>query len=124
MPRSPAPSLPTHPANAMPSLLKSCSFHCKDTKEELATNLIEHSTCTLDIGSDEESRARERDCRGEENVPPPDDVSQTRISLSSSSVDAAGVESRDVRARARAARIRREVERALQGDLVAEEFWA
>jgi len=103
----------------------------EDTAEELATNLMEHSTCTLDISSDEESRARERDCRGKENVPPPDDVSQTRTSLSSSSVEAAEMEMRDVKARVRAARMKREaeegaieVDRAPLGDLAAEEFWA
>jgi hypothetical protein len=48
----------------------------EDTEEEAATNLIEHSTCTLDITSDEESRAIERDCKSKENVPL-HDVSQT-----------------------------------------------
>jgi anti-sigma28 factor (negative regulator of flagellin synthesis) len=101
----------------------------EDTEVELATNLLEHSTCTLDISSDEESRARKRDCRGKENVPPPDDVSQTRTSLSSSLVNTAEVESRDVKKRARAARMKRkveegaiEVDRAPLGDLVVEEF--
>ncbi|RAL61712.1 hypothetical protein DID88_002780 [Monilinia fructigena] len=54
----------------------------EDTEEELATNLMEHSTCTLDISSDEESLTRLRDERGKENVPPPDDISQTRTSMS------------------------------------------
>ncbi|QSZ33996.1 hypothetical protein DSL72_005576 [Monilinia vaccinii-corymbosi] len=53
----------------------------EDTEEELATNLMEHSTCTLDISSDEESLTRLRDDRGKENVPPLDDISQTRTSL-------------------------------------------
>ncbi|ESZ96244.1 hypothetical protein SBOR_3402 [Sclerotinia borealis F-4128] len=53
----------------------------EDTEEELATNLMEHSTCTLDISSDEESLSRMRDDRGKENVPPLDDISQTRTSL-------------------------------------------
>lgn len=55
----------------------------EDTPEELATNLMEHSTCTLDLSSDEESRVRERDERGKENVPPQDDVSQTRTAVTS-----------------------------------------
>lgn len=42
---------------------------------------MEHSTCTLDISSDEESLTRLRDERGKENVPPLDDISQTRTSL-------------------------------------------
>ncbi|KAB8303643.1 hypothetical protein EYC80_005037 [Monilinia laxa] len=54
----------------------------EDTEEELATNLMEHSTCTLDISSDEESLTRLRDERGKENVPPLDDISQTRTSIS------------------------------------------
>jgi len=38
---------------------------------------MEHGACTLDISSDEESARQERSDRGKENVPPPDDVSQT-----------------------------------------------
>ncbi|UNI19447.1 hypothetical protein JDV02_005629 [Purpureocillium takamizusanense] len=54
----------------------------EDTPEQEMTNLLQHSTCVLDISSDEESArkaTRERDeGRDKENVPPPDDVSQTR----------------------------------------------
>jgi hypothetical protein len=103
----------------------------EDTEEELATNLMEHSTCTLDISSDEESRTRERDCRGKENIPPPDDISQTRTALSSSNVDAAELSMHDIKARIRASRKKRELEegaididRAPLGDLVAEDFYA
>ncbi|KAH8592801.1 hypothetical protein B0O99DRAFT_517061 [Bisporella sp. PMI_857] len=49
----------------------------EDTEEELATNLMEHGACTLDLGSDEEDAIAERADRGKENVPPMDDVSQT-----------------------------------------------
>jgi len=38
---------------------------------------MEHGACTLDISSDEENARQERSDRGKENVPPPDDVSQT-----------------------------------------------
>ncbi|KAI0123433.1 hypothetical protein BJ170DRAFT_599398 [Xylariales sp. AK1849] len=51
----------------------------EDTPEQEMTNLLQHSTCVLDISSDEESetrQARER-VEGKENVPPVDDVSQT-----------------------------------------------
>ncbi|KAI0166930.1 hypothetical protein GGR52DRAFT_80845 [Hypoxylon sp. FL1284] len=51
----------------------------EDTPEQEMTNLLQHSTCVLDISSDEESesrRQRER-AEGKENVPPVDDVSQT-----------------------------------------------
>ncbi|KAH8775971.1 hypothetical protein F5882DRAFT_161952 [Hyaloscypha sp. PMI_1271] len=103
----------------------------EDTEEELATNLMEHSTCTLDISSDEESRARERDCRGKENVPPPDDISQTRTYLSSSSSVEAELSMHEIKARIRASRKKREVDegacdvdRAPLGDLAAEDFYA
>ncbi|KAH7033570.1 uncharacterized protein B0I36DRAFT_373749 [Microdochium trichocladiopsis] len=51
----------------------------EDTAEQEMTNLLQHSTCVLDISSDEETesrRQRER-AEGKENVPPADDVSQT-----------------------------------------------
>ncbi|OTB00246.1 hypothetical protein M426DRAFT_324468 [Hypoxylon sp. CI-4A] len=51
----------------------------EDTPEQEMTNLLQHSTCVLDISSDEESesrRARER-AEGKENIAPADDVSQT-----------------------------------------------
>lgn len=53
----------------------------EDTAEQEMTNLLQHSTCTLDISSDEESALRAKRDRAEgrdkENIPPPDDVSQT-----------------------------------------------
>jgi hypothetical protein len=92
---------------------------------------MEHSTCTLDISSDEESRARERDCRGKENVPPPDDISQTRTSMTTSPADAAELSVHDIKARIRASRKKRDIEegaidvdRAPLGDLSAEDFYA
>lgn len=97
----------------------------EDTADELATNLMEHSTCTLDISSDEESAARMRDERGKENVPPPDDVSQTRTLISESSSSSA-----DPKARSRASRRRElddtaiDVDRCPLGDLAAEDFYA
>lgn len=51
----------------------------EDTEEQEMTNLLQHSTCVLDISSDEENesrRQRER-AEGKENIPPVDDVSQT-----------------------------------------------
>ncbi len=92
---------------------------------------MEHSTCTLDISSDEESRARERDCRGKENVPPPDDVSQTRTSISTSPVEAVEMSMQDIKSRIRASRKKREldegaidIDRAPLSDLAAEDFYA
>jgi hypothetical protein len=53
----------------------------EDTPEQEMTNLLQHSTCTLDISSDEESEQKARrekdEGRDKENVPPVDDVSQT-----------------------------------------------
>ena len=45
----------------------------EDTKEEEEDILMQHSTGTLDISDDEESRAAKSD-RGKENVPPADSV--------------------------------------------------
>jgi len=42
----------------------------EDTPEEEASNLMEHSTLTLDLSSDDESNRKERDDRGKENVAP------------------------------------------------------
>ncbi|RGP69002.1 hypothetical protein FSPOR_4979 [Fusarium sporotrichioides] len=76
----PAPKEPV-----LPDMKASWFFDIhEDTPEQEMTNLLQHSTCTLDISSDEESeRKRNRDRaegRDKENVPPPDDVSQTRRS--------------------------------------------
>ncbi|KAI6081131.1 hypothetical protein F4821DRAFT_34503 [Hypoxylon rubiginosum] len=51
----------------------------EDTEDQHMTNLLQHSTCVLDISSDEESESRrQRECaEGKENVPPIDDISQT-----------------------------------------------
>jgi hypothetical protein len=101
----------------------------EDTEEELATNLMEHSTCTLDISSDEESRARGKDERGKENVPPLDDISQTRTQLSNPDPVIGGELS--MASLKRAARRRREidegacdVDRSALGELAAEDFYA
>ncbi|KAM7198946.1 hypothetical protein V8F33_004683 [Rhypophila sp. PSN 637] len=71
------------PAAQEDDILKSSWFFDihEDTPEQEMTNLLQHSTCTLDISSDEESErraSRERaEGRDKENIPPPDDVSQT-----------------------------------------------
>ncbi|OCL06159.1 hypothetical protein AOQ84DRAFT_82568 [Glonium stellatum] len=47
----------------------------EDTPEQEATNLMEHSACTLDISSDDdcETKLRNEEMeRGKENIPPPD----------------------------------------------------
>lgn len=94
---------------------------------------MEHSTCTLDISSDEESASRLADERGKENVPPMDDVSQTRTSLttSASPLDVAPEEMSELKARIRARRSQRkidageiDIDRSPLGDLAAEDFYA
>lgn len=88
---------------------------------------MEHSTCTLDISSDEESAARMKDERGKENVPPPDDISQTRTQLTSS-VETGESSMTDIKARIRASRMKHEnaidIDRSPLGDLAAEDFYA
>lgn len=55
------------------SMPKSWMFEIyEDTAEEEAGNLMEHSTLTLDLSSDDESERKERDDRGKENVAPDD----------------------------------------------------
>ncbi|KFA73186.1 hypothetical protein S40288_08924 [Stachybotrys chartarum IBT 40288] len=53
----------------------------EDTPEQDMTNLLQHSTCILDISSDEESERKvnreKEEGRDKENIPPVDDVSQT-----------------------------------------------
>ncbi|KKZ66974.1 hypothetical protein EMCG_07338 [[Emmonsia] crescens] len=41
-----------------------------DTEQDEMANLMEHSTCVLDI-SDDEDKSRNKDDRGKENIPPP-----------------------------------------------------
>lgn len=97
-----------------------------DSAEEEATNLMEHSASTLDISSDEESAARMKDERGKENVPPLDDISQTRTQLSA--VDAAESSMNTLKARIRARRQAEQgaidIDRSPLGDLAAEDFYA
>jgi hypothetical protein len=63
----------------------------EDTPEQEMTNLLQHSTCTLDISSDEESeikaRAEKAEGRDKENIPPADDVSQTSARRAAASPD-------------------------------------
>lgn len=90
---------------------------------------MEHGACTLDISSDEESAARERDLRGKENVPPEDggDVSQ-RSSAAASTVLGAELAGSKIKAKLRRGRPEHEsaieVDRCPLGDLVAADFYA
>lgn len=71
---APAPILPEATLDSKPSWF--FDIH-EDTPDQELTNLLQHSTCILDISSDEETARRALDDRGKENVPPVDDVSQT-----------------------------------------------
>ena len=44
----------------------------QDTEQEKDLNLMNHNACTLDISSDDESRAAVKNDRGKENIPPTD----------------------------------------------------
>ncbi|KAG0646481.1 hypothetical protein D0Z07_7499 [Hyphodiscus hymeniophilus] len=100
----------------------------EDTEEELATNLMEHSTCTLDISSDEESARRLKDERGKENVPPLDDISQTRTSALVGDVETSEASMVQLKESVRARRRRDvdacDVDRCPLGEMNAEEFYA
>ena len=67
------------------------------------------------------------DERGKENVPPPDDISQTRTQLTSS-VETGESSMTDIKARIRASRMKHEnaidIDRSPLGDLAAEDFYA
>lgn len=85
----------------------------EDTPEQEMTNLLQHSTCLLDISSDEECeqklRREKAEGRGKENVPPADDVSQTSVRRATS-LSEGGMEY--------------EKPRVALGDLNVEEFYA
>ena len=59
----------------------------EDTEEEEAKNLMNHSICTLDISSDDESRAAAKDDRGKENIPPVDGFVYSSATVTSSRAD-------------------------------------
>lgn len=82
----------------------------EDTAEQEMTNLLQHSTCVLDISSDEESaqRARRENKEDKENVPPMDDVSQTSRRVRASREDEMVIEK----------------ERVALGEMRADEFYA
>lgn len=99
---------------------------------------MEHSTCTLDLSSDEESRDRLRDERGKENVPPMDDISQTRVSLTASASNLGSISRREeLEAKEMKMRVKQQqrkkreaeegaidVDRAPLGEMRKEDFYA
>ncbi|KAL5606624.1 hypothetical protein BROUX41_003022 [Berkeleyomyces rouxiae] len=112
---SPAPAAQTYSAIYLREYKPSWDFVIyEDTPQEHATNMLQHSTCVLDLSSDDETRTRVNKDRAEgrdkENVPPVDDVSQTSNTRSATraSDDAMIVEQK----------------RAALADLDATEFYA
>lgn len=89
----------------------------EDTPEQEMTNLLQHSTCTLDISSDEESEQKARreraEGRNKENVPPTDDVSQTSLVSAARRMAAANVDDMMV-----------EKTRSPLGEMNAEDYYA
>ncbi|KAK3679899.1 hypothetical protein LTR78_000276 [Recurvomyces mirabilis] len=66
-----APAAKSAGATIQESMPKGWFFEIyEDSPEEEASNLMEHSTLTLDLSSDEESSKKTRDDRGKENTPP------------------------------------------------------
>jgi hypothetical protein len=98
---------------------------------------MEHSTCTLDISSDEESALREREfekCE-KENIPPVDDISQTRLrTTASTSGESMDMSMREMKMKMKNKmhRKRREavdvnaidIDRAPLGEMKKEDFYA
>jgi len=80
---------------------------------------MEHGACTLDISSDEENARQERSDRGKENVPPPDDVSQTSIQATMAEPSMGSLKQRltgDIDAC--------DIDRAPLGEMSAKDFYA
>ncbi|OBT68810.1 hypothetical protein VE03_02088 [Pseudogymnoascus sp. 23342-1-I1] len=109
-------SRPTLPPLARPTYKPSWEFAIhEDTQEETLTNLMEHSTYTLDISSDEESATRPRDeGRGKENVPPVEDEG---VAPQQQQVSAQGVEGKTRLGRRRREENEIEVDRKVLGEV-------
>ncbi|RDI84858.1 hypothetical protein Vi05172_g4899 [Venturia inaequalis] len=125
-PALPEPALSPEDAKSMPS---SWFFDIhEDTPEEEAANLMEHSTLTLDISSDDDCnarKARDIDDRGKENVPPPDWTGPTlRRAYSASAGSHKGIHS-EKKAMQLVEKLRdaMQEDRAALGSLNAEDFY-
>ncbi|KFZ11095.1 hypothetical protein V502_07749 [Pseudogymnoascus sp. VKM F-4520 (FW-2644)] len=116
-------SRPTLPPLARPSYKPSWEFAIhEDTQEETLTNLMEHSTYTLDISSDEESATRPRDeGRGKENVPPTEDEG---VAPQPQQVSAQGVEGKTRLGRRRREESEIEVDRQVLGEVPIGDLYA
>lgn len=59
----------------------------EDTKQGENLNLMNHGACTLDISSDDESRAAAKDDRGKENIPPTNGLAYSSATVTSMRAD-------------------------------------
>ena len=82
------PPLHAHGAVEAEDMPKTWMFEIhEDTPDEELGNLMEFSTQTLDLSSDEESKVQEREERGKENVPP-EGMLATAMTMAGSRKDA------------------------------------
>ncbi len=98
----------------------------EDTVEDEMANIMEHSTCTLDISDDEGSRAA-KDDRGKENVPPldhPSSLTSTAANHSINSIVAPSPAATQTKSRRPAPKMTMEEDRSPLGDLPAGHFYA
>ena len=78
-----AGSVPNHKPKSKTQSTNKKSWHFEiheDTPDAEMTNLLDHSTCTLDISDDESRAAAKGDQDNKENVPPVDGPTVSRIS--------------------------------------------
>jgi hypothetical protein len=96
---TPKPSVDISTSTFEDSMPKTWFFDIhEDTAEQEATNLMEHSACTLDISSDDDSETKLRNEakeRGKENIPPPDYVPNSAMTNSARTASASGADKED-----------------------------
>ncbi|KAI9822645.1 MAG: hypothetical protein M1827_000364 [Pycnora praestabilis] len=96
----------------------------EDTIEDEMANIMEHSTCTLDI-SDDESRRAAKDERGKENIPPLEQPSLLITTINNALNEATQAPSTmTVQTKSRRNMQEDMMERSPLGDLPAAEFYA
>ncbi|GAB7360627.1 hypothetical protein MBLNU230_g0507t1 [Neophaeotheca triangularis] len=87
--KAPAPKA-AEPSTTAAPMPKNWFFEIyEDSPEEEAATIMEHSTLTLDLSSDEEGRKRERSDKGKENVAPEgyDAVAASRASVATTTTE-------------------------------------
>ncbi|KAI9722964.1 MAG: hypothetical protein M1812_001413 [Candelaria pacifica] len=97
----------------------------EDTADDEMANIMQHSTCTLDISDDEGSRAAKND-RGKENIPPLDhlpSVSATAANDSNNNIAVSSTTATQTKSRRPIAKMMMEEDRSPLGDLAAADFY-